>query len=293
MKTDGETEISGDAGDQGAQEAQEAAEDQEEVVVQDGTQPPAEAGAGEEPVGVESEEDILELIKQDNSWEQILYQVVAFESMDPWNLDLNILAKGFAEYVAGISELDFRIPAKWVIIASILLRMKSDHIKILKMDEDAEDEFMDLEELEELADMDQPDEEMIDMDPIEATGKRKPVRQVTISELVDSLKKVMRAEKRRDTKLKKRRGKIDISNDDITRRIDGLYKKIGDMLTTIKESEVKFSKLVGSWDRGKVVETFLPLVQLDQEKKVTCRQEKVFEEIFIKKRREREKAKAS
>ncbi len=292
MKTDGETEISGDAGDQGVKDEQGAPEGSEDVDVEEGDQLSPEAAEGAETVPVESEEDILKLIKQDNSWEQILYQVVAFESMDPWNLDLNVLARGFTDYVSGIVELDFRIPAKWVIIACILLRMKSDKIKILKMDEQAEAEFMDLDELEELADMEEPEEDRIEMEPIEATGKRKPVRQVTIAELVDSLKKVMRAEERRETRLRKRRDKIKISEDDITRRIDGLYKKIGDMLTTIKESEVKFSNLVGTWKRGKVVETFLPLVHLDHEKKVSCRQEKVFEEIFIKKRRE-ERAKAS
>jgi segregation and condensation protein A len=233
---------------------------------------------------VKSEGDILELIKQENSWEQILYDVVAIQNMDPWNLDIMLLSKGFADYISGIKELDFRIPAKWVIIACILLRMKSDHIKILKMDEDP-DEYMDLDELEELAEIEEAEVERLELDPLEAVPKRKPVRQVTITELVSSLKKVIKAEKRRELRIQKRKDKVKISSDDITRRIDNLYSKIGDMLTTIRENEVKFSKLVGQWKRGKVVDTFLPLVHLDHEKKVACRQDKIFEEIFIKKRK--------
>lgn len=251
-----------------------------------------DAVAGNGTPVVKSERDILELIKQENSWEQILYDVVAIQDMDPWNLDILALSKGFADYISGIKELDFRIPAKWVIIACILLRMKSDNIKILKMDEDAE-EFMDLDELEELAELEEAEVERLELDPLEAIPKRKPVRQVTITELVSSLKKVIKAEKRRDLRLQKRKDKIEISSEDITMRIENLYSKIGDMLTTIRENEVKFSKLVGSWKRGKVVDTFLPLVQLDHEKKVACRQEKIFEEIFIKKRREGKTQKAS
>lgn len=251
-----------------------------------------DAAAGNGIPAVKSEDDILELIKQENSWEQILYDVVAIQNMDPWNLDIMSLSKGFADYISGIKELDFRIPAKWVIIACMLLRMKSDHIKILKMDEDAE-EFTDLDELEELAEIEEAEVERLELDPLEVIPKRKPVRQVTITELVSSLKKVIKAEKRREFKLQKRKDNIKISSDDITRRIDNLYSKIGDMLTTIKESEVKFSKLVGQWKRGKVVDTFLPLVHLDHEKKVACRQDKIFEEIFIKKRNKGEVPKAS
>ncbi|MBN2331421.1 MAG: hypothetical protein JXC85_06405, partial [Candidatus Aenigmarchaeota archaeon] len=200
--------------------------------------------------------------------------------------------RGFAEYISGIKELDFRIPAKWVIIACILLRMKSDHIKILKMDKEA-DEFMDLDELEELAELEEAEVERLELDPLEVIPRRKPVRQVTITDLVSSLKKVIKAEKRRELRLQNRKDKIKISSEDITRRIDNLYAKIGDMLTTIRENEIKFSKLVGQWKRGKVVDTFLPLVHLDHEKKVACRQEKIFDEIFIKKRSEREVPRAS
>jgi segregation and condensation protein A len=282
MKADKEPEIS----------------EEHDAEARDSDTPNPASQEGEETVEVKpvkNEKDILDLIKQENSWEQVLYQVVALESMDPWNLDINLLARGFADYVSVVKELDFRIPAKWVIIASILLRMKSDYIKILKMDEEAGegDEFMDLEELEEMAELEEAESELeADVGPIEAVPKRKPIRRVTITELVDSLKKVVQTENRREVKLQQRRNKINISNEDITRRIDNLYKKIGNMLTIIKENEIKFSKLVGRWKRGKVVDTFLPLVHLDHEKKVACRQDKIFKEIFIKKRVERGRARA-
>lgn len=234
---------------------------------------------------IKNEEDILELIKKDNSWEQVIYQVVALENLDPWNLDINILCGGFAEYVSTIKELDFRIPAKWVIIASMLLRMKSDCIKILKMDEDIEEEqeFMDWEEIEEMADAQQA-ESKIDMDPIDVVVKRKPIRKVTISELVGSLRNVLKANKRKQDKHQERKERIKINQEDFSKRIDNLYKKIGNMFTKIKQNEIRFTNLVGSWKRGQIIDTFLPLIHLDNESKVICKQKEIFEEILIKKK---------
>ena len=261
---------------------------------QDGQELDGEAVFTVPAVPVKNEKDILELIKQENSWEQILYDVVAIENIDPWNLDLNVLATGFAEYIATIKELDFRIPAKWIIIACILLRIKSDYIRILKVEEKShEEELTGLDELEELSEMGLIEEQpRLEVEPLDVIPRRKPVRQITIAELVDSLKKVIRTEERRDNRLEQRRGRIQISNEDITRRIDNLYNKIGEMLSAIREDEIRFSRLVGSWKRGEVVDTFLPLIHLDQEKKVQCRQESIFDEIFIKKREEIKKAKA-
>lgn len=235
--------------------------------------------------GKHTEQEILELLPKENSWEQILYDVVAFENLDPWNVDLNILSEGFASYISALKELDFRIPAKWVIIACVLLRMKSDCIKILAVeDQKADTEFMDMEELAELEDLDSMTETGMEMDPLDALPKRKPVRKITITELVGSLKKVLHVEKKRQKRLEKRRNKIKISSDDITKRIERLYGRITSALNVASKGEVKFSNLVSDWKRDNVVYSFLPLMHLDHEKKVRCWQEKIFDEIFIKKR---------
>jgi segregation and condensation protein A len=232
-----------------------------------------------------TEKEILELIPKENSWEQIIYQVVAMNSLDPWNLDLNVLSKGFADYIMSIGELDFRVPAKWVMIAAVLLRMKSDYIKIMKMDRMPEDEFMDLGELEDTEIEDIGNEfHDEDIDPIEVAAKRKPIRRITITELVDSLRRVLASEKRRDIKIRKARGRISIKTDDIAVRIENLYSKITSMLNTVKAKNVPFSSLVDKWEREHVIETFMPLIHLDNQNKIECNQKEMFEEIFIRKR---------
>ena len=77
---------------------------------------------------------------------------------------------------------------------------------------------------------------------------------------------------------------IKIREDNITKRIGRLYEKINTMLSRVKKDEVKFSKLVDRWEKQEVVNTFLPLVYLESEKKVTTRQEEMFKEIFVRKR---------
>ena len=59
---------------------------------------------------------------------------------------------------------------------------------------------------------------------------------------------------------------------------------INTMLSKVKKDEVKFSKLVNNWEKQEIVNTFLPLVFLENEKRVECRQEDMFKEIFVKKR---------
>ncbi len=235
------------------------------------------------------EKDILEMIPKENSWEQIIYEVVAMNNLDPWNLDLSALSKGFSEHIMSLEELDFRVPAKWVIIAAVLLRMKSDYIKIMKMDRDPESgDFMDMDELEDLTEAEIEEAGMgiqaEDIDPVEVAARRKPVRSVTITELVSSLKRVLASEKRRDLKIKKARGKISIKTDDIAVRIENLYSKINSMLGRIKEDKVTFSSIVDKWEREHVIEAFMPLVHLDNEKKVECKQKEMFDEIFIKRK---------
>jgi len=232
-----------------------------------------------------SEKEILERLPHENTWEQIMYEVVAMNNLDPWDLDIAALSVGFSEYIKNLEDPDFRIPAKWVIIAAILLRMKSDYIKIMKMDADPDESgYIDFEGIDDAVLDEEPKISEKDVDPMEALPKRKPVRSITITDLVDSLRKVLATEKRRDMKIKRARGKIKIKTDDIGARIEKLYSRITGILERIDEKHVPFSKIVGKWERENVVNAFMPLIHLDNQKKVECLQKDMFDEILIKKR---------
>ncbi|MBI1971661.1 MAG: segregation/condensation protein A, partial [Candidatus Aenigmarchaeota archaeon] len=76
----------------------------------------------------QTEEKILNLVVRDHSWEQIIFHLIESENLDPNDVDLEILAKSFVNYINKLEELDFHIPAKMIIIAAVLLRMKSDKL---------------------------------------------------------------------------------------------------------------------------------------------------------------------
>lgn len=226
------------------------------------------------------EKNIVDLISKDYSWEQIIYQVVAWEGMDPWNVNLVTLSDAFLKFINRIQELDFRVPAKYVIISSVLLRMKSDHLSFLDIIHGAEE--MAAEEPNGHGQQGQRPE--IEINPITMPIRRLPRRRIAVAELVDALRKALKTEEKREIRDIKRRRQIVINEADITKRIEELYARINSIMQKASGEEVGFSQLVGKWERKEVADVFLPLIYLDHGKRVECRQDKPFEEIFIRKR---------
>ncbi len=228
----------------------------------------------------EVEKRIVNLMAADYSWEQVIYDLVAAEGMDPWNLDLNVLSQSFLSYMKKIQELDFRIPAKYVIISSVILRMKSDTMRLLDIPSANGEVEMDSEYLD-----GQPAAAPINfnMGFFNLQERRRPTKQVMVTDLITSLKKLLTTNERKDMKMEAARNTIKISADSIVDRINNVYKKINSMLVGVNKEEVPFSTIVEKWQRKDVVEHFLPLVYLDNEKKIACRQENFFDEIYIKK----------
>jgi chromatin segregation and condensation protein Rec8/ScpA/Scc1 (kleisin family) len=234
------------------------------------------------------EEKILDFITSEYSWEQVVYKIIAWEGLDPWNLDLKVLSKSFLDYVAALKSMDFKIPAKYIIIASVLLRMKADHLQYLGdlvqgeyiepgMEGEAENGEMIDEEIEGSLDK-------FEINPISVPPHRQPRRKIVVDELMRALKSALRTSERRALRKSRRRKKISIRDDNISARISSLYQRINDMLSRIKKDEVKFRNVVNKWEKKEVVDSFMPLVFLDHQKKVHTRQEEMFEEIYIKKR---------
>ncbi|MEM5812259.1 MAG: segregation/condensation protein A [Candidatus Aenigmatarchaeota archaeon] len=230
-----------------------------------------------------NEQEIMSLITSEYSWEQIIYKIIAMEGMDPWNLDLSLLSKSFLAYIAKMRELDFKIPAKYVVIAATLLRMKSEHIEYLKSLTQRAEEELGFPLDEPIIDNGTNGEDNIEIPNLNIPVSRQPVRRIVAAELIAALRKALRTEERRRERGLRRRGQIVINEENITERIESLYRKIDSLLERLREEEIEFSKLVNKWTREEVLNTFIPLVHLDHEKKVHCRQERLFDEIYIKK----------
>jgi len=226
----------------------------------------------------------MELITSEYSWEQALYKIIAWEGLDPWDLDIKVLSETFVSYMAKIEKMDFKIPAKYVIIAAVLLRMKSDHLDFLEAmlalpeeENGAESEMTTVQSDEGLT-------EEFELNPISAPNKRQPMRRVVLLDLILALRKVMRAQDKRERKKTFRTQQIRFKEHNISKKIDILYSKINEVLKRIKDDKVTFSQVVTEWNRKDVVDCFIPMVYLDHQKKIECTQKEPFQEIVIRRR---------
>jgi chromatin segregation and condensation protein Rec8/ScpA/Scc1 (kleisin family) len=224
------------------------------------------------------EKKIMDYLVSEYSWEQVIYEIVAWSGMNPWDLDISRLADHFMKYLQGIKseDMDFRIPAKYIIVAAVLLKMKSDYIRAFKEQITGQEEQ---EMQQQLMEAEQP--LSFTIDPLAIPPRREPTRRIVVSELVDALRKVLKAKERRYYKHEELKKKIEISTDNINERIKSLYSRINMILARINNNEVGFSKLVDKWERDEVVDNFVPLVHLDNDGKVVARQERFFDEIWV------------
>lgn len=199
-------------------------------------------------------------------WHEVLENIVVDEDLDPLGIDIVKLAEAFMNYLQSIKKFDFRIPARFILVASILLRMKCE--LLLEEEEKARRQEQKLPEIN-----------LENIPQLSPPAVRKPIRKVTLSELVSALNKAMEFKEKKETKQVRLRRAVETliePEEDIELRISGIFSKIS------KAGEIKFSDLVPGWKRNEIVDTFMPLLYLCMRSKIYCDQPEMFSEIFIK-----------
>ncbi|MCD6371400.1 MAG: segregation/condensation protein A [Candidatus Aenigmarchaeota archaeon] len=223
-----------------------------------------------------NEENILKSIIEKESWEEILYYIVSVENLDPWDINLVKLTDSFIKFINKVKELDFRIPAKVVFVAAVLLRIKSEYLSIFE------------EKEKELMKETRPFEELgIDPNLVKLSYpvKRIPKRPITLKELVNALRKAIEVKERRERRRKfvSRRisEAVEFVEEDITQRLEEVFRKVIERMERDKKIWVRFDEIVENWERGSIVRNFVPLLHLEQEGKLSTFQEDFFKEIYI------------
>jgi len=227
-----------------------------------------------------NEQDLLKKVMESESWEEVIYHIVSLEGLDPWDIDIVKLANSFLNYIETIRMLDFRIPAKIVFVAAILLKLKVETLF------PHEEEIMPTipEEIDEYKIL----REKLSQIKLKPPLERIPKRNVTLEELVNALRKALavkeRKEIRKHTLGRKIVNNIDISEEDIEIRIKKLMDEIDFLIKKLNADKIEFSKIVEDWNRDEIVKHFLPLLYLSTRGSIETQQEDFFEEIFIKKK---------
>lgn len=228
-----------------------------------------------------NEQDLLKTVIESESWEDVIYNIVSIEGLDPWDIDIAKLADSFLRYIETVKMLDFRIPAKIVFVAAILLKLKVESL----FPQEKEEEMV-LPEIgeDELALFKERLEQIKLSPPLE----RMPSRPVTLDELIEALRKAMKVKERKEYRRhvlgRKIANNINMSEEDIEKRIEKLLKEIEDLCKLLNREKIEFSRLVGKWEREEIVRQFLPLLYLVNRGDVITEQQEFFKEIWVSKK---------
>ena len=66
------------------------------------------------------------LIQEDEiTWQTIIYDLVKSEEMDPWDIDVSLLAKKYLETIKKLQEMNFNLSGKIVLASAILIKLKT------------------------------------------------------------------------------------------------------------------------------------------------------------------------
>lgn len=208
------------------------------------------------------------------TWKDILLELIASNSIDPWNIDLILLADGFIKKVKDMERMDFVVQANVILAASILLKYKSDCLKALSVQTDIMDFAAEgepgLPEAEELP-------------QLTLSSRIPPKRQITLDELVSEMERIIKYDEIERVRIP-RGGIMETIDMDLGERnieADMALTLARIRQNTDSEGWSVFSRLIGGSDMRDTVYTLLCVLHLVQLGSLDLRQDKMFGEIFI------------
>ena len=218
-------------------------------------------------------------------WQEIIYDLINSEQLDPWNIDIIVLTNSYMQKLQKYEEESYFISSKVLLAAALLLRIKSEILlnKYIK----SIDEIL----FGRTDDKKKYISERIEIDDVPDLIPRSPIprfRKVTMQELIESLNKAIITENRRIKKeitdknvfrevsisLPKRKY---ISQDKIKEIYDLVF---GHVEKNKNDLYVPFSVLIGG-DREEKIFSFSSILHLENQKKIWIDQKEHFGELHI------------
>jgi segregation and condensation protein A len=231
------------------------------------------------------EDRIYDIIfSKELTWEGLIRDIVKEENMDPWNINLSKLTTRYLDYIKNLKRIDFKLTGKFLLTASILLKMKSD---VLTTEELVRPGYY-LHEFAGAIDLNKVFERPTVPEDIGLIPKISPQRsrKVTLEELMDSLRGAMEVQDRREVRherLKKvKRMREGYKPVNISEKIKTLYSRIVEFFKKLGKKQVTFAELIPSKDKKDIIWTFLPLLHLSTSGKIELEQDKEFGDIYVR-----------
>lgn len=225
------------------------------------------------------------LFNREIGWQEIIYDLINTEQLDPWDINITILTEKYLEKVKKIEEADFFISSKVLLAAALLLRIKSEILlnKYIKsIDEILFGKEAKKKHILERIQLEEEIPELILRSPIPR------FRKVTLKELIESLDKAITTENRRIKKEIINRNALRETSFSIPKRKFNIKNKIEEIYKNLfnhfeenkKKKKISFTEFIGKNKEERII-SFLPLLHLEDQKKIWLEQETHFEEIYI------------
>ncbi|MCR4369102.1 MAG: segregation/condensation protein A [archaeon] len=225
-----------------------------------------------------TQEGLVDLIEQP-AWKTILIELVKRERMDPWEIDISILAEKYLAKINALSGTDLRLPANAILASALLLKFKSNVLRISDIED--EDEF--LEKRREMSPAEKAEFDLL-LPDLKSIRKIKEGK-VSLDELVASIEAMLSKTKSKtdNSFLRRERTKFQIPQTDfkIDEEMEKVYKRIEKSADS--QGLVLFSRLVldKNGDAVGIVRTFLPCLFLTNKGRINMWQDEFFGEIFL------------
>jgi segregation and condensation protein A len=220
------------------------------------------------------------------SWQALIYDLIKTEQLDPWDIDIALLAERYLSIVQQLEEANFFVSSKVLLACALLLRLKSEILNndyIKSLDEVIYGKKEDKKQILERISLEEGE--------LPILVPRTPMprfRKITLDELMSALNKAIETEGRRirrDIRAKQaerdtlsvmpRTNRVPLKN-----RIEEIMARITNHLTTLSKEEITFAEIAPS--REEKIAVFLPILHLDNNEKIYTKQYNHFQDIFIR-----------
>jgi len=218
------------------------------------------------------------------SWQAIIYDLIKTEQLDPWDINITILADNYIKTIQQLEEADFFISSKVLLACSLLLRLKSE-ILINSYIQDLNDALYGRKDTKkyELERLEIDEGELPILVPRTPMARR---RKVTLKELMLALNKAIDTENRR---IKREIKGKQAEKSALTVLPRGNYLPLKVRIKSIfglikghiekENGHMKFSHLASA--KEEKIASFIPILHLSSREKIFLRQPVHFEEIYI------------
>jgi segregation and condensation protein A len=240
----------------------------------------------EEGIASVKQEQIHDLLfNREIGWQEIIYDLINTEQLNPWDIDIIILTEKYLIKIRELDEADFFISSKVLLAASLLLRIKSEILLSKYLRSIDEILFGKKEDKKYIS------ERIVLEEEIPSLILKSPVprfRKVTLQELMESLNKAIGTENRRIKReitgknvLVENLFNIPKKKFNIKSKIKELYSRLFTHFRKNNEhKKISFTEFVGKNKEERII-SFSPLLHLENQKKIWMEQEEHFEEIYI------------